>query len=346
MDDLDVHLVTLEQNKTKISVEQDGDLTIHRLPGPHWPQIPDILFGPGKSRLKNYVLNMEPDVFHSTEVYGLTFGRTPFPHIFTLHGFDHEEVLLKNSVLSKPRSVIWKMIEKYGLSRLKHIICINPYVRKTIQPIVSGHLYDIENPVDKRFFDIKRNEERGRVLCVGWIIKRKNIFASVQAFSELIKQGLNLHLVIAGHIKDREYYKNIIDFIETHNLGSKIEFLKYISRDDLFLQLSKASVLLMPSLQETAPMAIAEAMAAGVPVITSNRCGMPYMIEDGHSGFLINPTDNSDITDKLSLILNDDALRHEMSVKSKQIAFSKFDANIVAAKTAEVYRKTLETQDF
>ena len=107
LENLDIHLVTLEKNRMEISVEQHENFIVHRLPGSGWPQVPDILIGPGKYRLKKYVLDMKPDVFHSTEVFGLTFGRTPFPHIFTLHGFDHEEVLLKKTILSKPRSVIW-----------------------------------------------------------------------------------------------------------------------------------------------------------------------------------------------------------------------------------------------
>jgi hypothetical protein len=51
LDDLEVHVVTLESGRSTTEVTQDGQVTIHRLPGSRWPQIIDILAGPGRKRL-------------------------------------------------------------------------------------------------------------------------------------------------------------------------------------------------------------------------------------------------------------------------------------------------------
>ena len=48
-----------------------------------------------------------------------------------------------------------------------------------IEPLTKAKIYDIDNPVDEKFFNIKRRPEVGRILCVGWINERKNTLGSV-----------------------------------------------------------------------------------------------------------------------------------------------------------------------
>ena len=57
--------------------------------------------------------------------------------------------------------------------------------------------------------------------------------------------------------------------------------------------------LISTSLNEHAPVVISESFAAGKPVIASNVCGVPYMVDDGKNGLLINPKNEKDISDKI-----------------------------------------------
>ena len=84
-------------------------------------------------------------------------------------------------------------------------------------------------------------------------------------------------------------------------------------------------------------MGIAEAMAAGIPVLTSNRCGMPYMIRHGESGFLVDPTDTGDIARHLHELLTDSGLRENMGAHARQAAHEKFHPSRVAERTMRVY---------
>jgi glycosyltransferase involved in cell wall biosynthesis len=126
--------------------------------------------------------------------------------------------------------------------------------------------------------------------------------------------------------------------IAKEGLEQHVEFLGQADRQKLKTQLSLASVLLLPSLQENAPMAISEAMAAGVPVITSNRCGMPYMVEDNRSGFLIEPDDVAQIADRLNRLLGSAELRRSMAARGRKIAMARFHPSEVAQKTLRVYQ--------
>lgn len=89
-------------------------------------------------------------------------------------------------------------------------------------------------------------------------------------------------------------------------------------------------------------MGIEEAMAAGVPVVTSDRCGMPYMVRDGETGFLVDPRDPLEIADRLGELLAGDELRGRLGQRARQIALERYHPDAVAARTAEVYRRAIE----
>jgi len=83
-------------------------------------------------------------------------------------------------------------------------------------------------------------------------------------------------------------------------------------------------------------------MAAGVPVITSNRCGMPYMVEDNKSGFLIEPADEPQIAERLTRLLGNAELRRSMAARSLEIAKERFHPAAVARKTMRVYQGIID----
>ena len=88
-------------------------------------------------------------------------------------------------------------------------------------------------------------------------------------------------------------------------------------------------------------MGIEEAMAAGVPVVTSDRCGMPYMVRDGETGFLVDPGDPVEIADRLGELLASEDLRRRFGQRARQVARERYHPDAVAARTAEVYRRAV-----
>lgn len=342
LDGMEVHLITLEKGVSNEVFEQDGKVNIHRLTGSSWPQIFDILFGPGKRRLKRKIKDIYPDIVHSHETFGLTLGNIHIPHVFTVHGFDHANIPSEGRKAAWLRSKVWRYVEHFGLSHHKKIISISPYVTGMIKTHTSGKIYEIDNPVDERYFVIERRIGENRVLCVGWINERKNTLGSVRAFAEALKQGRKGTLAIAGEAQEKSYLDKVNAAVRELNMEEHVEFLGHINHDQLENELARANVMLLPSLQENAPMAISEAMAAGVPVIASNLCGMPFMVKEGESGFLINPHDTGAIADRLSRILKSEELQEKMGKRGREIAFARFHPDVVAAKTRDIYLEALK----
>ncbi len=337
LNDLEVHVVTLEDERGTVAVQTVGSVKIHRLPTPHWPQLADILLGPGRRRLAQYLRQLQPDVVHTHETYGLTLPRLPMPHVFTVHGFDHANLVADSAAWAWLRSPLWRRIERYGLGRQQHIVSISPYVRGLLEPQTRATIYDIDNPVDERFFNVRHRPEPGRVLCVGWINHRKNTLGAVQAVAQARAHGVAVTLAVAGQPKETAYYDQVIACIEENGLRDHIEFLGHVDHEQLQHQLGRAAVFLLPSRQENSPMAIAEAMAVGVPVIAANRCGMPFMVEDGSSGYLIDPEDPDQIARRLATILGDPRVASSMGERGRAIAEARFHPDAVARKTREVY---------
>ena len=338
-DDLDVHVITLERDRATIAIEHDADVTVHRLPGSRWPQMLDILMGPGRKRLIRYIMNLEPDVLHTHETYGLAMGGCPIPHVFTLHGFDHANLVANSARFAGIRSRLWRRVERYCLPRQKDIISISPYVRQMIEPLTEARIHEIDNPVDERFFDIVPCPEPGRVLCVGWLNERKNTLGAIESFARVVKNGTDGTLVIAGQAQEAAYFEKVKACIGQNGLSDKVELLGHIDHGQLDKELARASVFLLPSRQENSPMAIAEAMAAGVPAIAANRCGMPYMIDEGKTGYLVDPESTEQIADRLSELIADSELCGRMGQAGREVAKKRFHPHVVALKTRDVYRQ-------
>jgi glycosyltransferase involved in cell wall biosynthesis len=343
--EIDLHVVTLENGRRDREVTHWRGVTVHRLPGSNLPHMLDITVGPGKWRLRSYLKRLRPDVVHSHEYHGLCIGRLPVPHLYTMHGFDHENIPAQGERLAWLRVPIWRKIEAWGLAHQQHIISITPYVREAIRPFTHARIYDIRNPVSESFFSIQHAEVPGRVFFAGWISPRKNPLTLVEAFAKVIQRGTCASLHIAGEEADHEYTRCVRAAIAKCGISEQTSMLGRISQTAIRRELSEASVFVLPSRQENSPMAIAEAMAAGLPVIATDRCGMPDMIQEAETGYLVNPEDRDALAERITHILTDPQLRQRMGLAARRFAESVFCPDIVARKTVDVYRQMMANRE-
>jgi len=336
LEDLDLHVVTTDRTVGSPLVSTWEGVTIHRLPWLGRSMLTHVT-GPGRRLVRAYLATLRPDVIHSHGTYGLMVKGLKIPRVFTLHGLIYADTLLAGERFARLRSWLWRHAETAGWADQPHIISISPYTREQLRGIAADAIHDIANPVSEEFFQIQRNESKKIVFCAARISAAKNTLALLQGFRQLIAEGLDVELRLAGSPTKAGYYRRVEEFIEKEGLAGRVKLLGQLNPDSIRRELGSAAVFTLVSLQENAPMAIEEAMAAGVPVVTSNRCGMPYMVCDGESGYLVDPNDPEDIARRLRQLLMDDTLRAAMGKKSRQIAEDHFHADKVAWRTREVY---------
>ena len=172
------------------------------------------------------------------------------------------------------------------------------------------------------------------VLYVGNLEPRKNLPMLLRAFAQLVQRGLPHALVLVGSRGWKE--EPIFSTLRALNLGARVFLPGYIPQDELPALYSAASVFVYASRYEGFGLPVLEAMACGAPVITSNVASMPEIA--GNAGVLIDPNDETELTDALGRVLTDDELRTRLARAGLERAQS-FSWERAAQATLAVYER-------
>lgn len=335
----ELHVVTLEKNRTLDVVEENELATVHRLHASGRPMIADVFGGPGRKRIDECIRGIKPDVVHFQETYGFGGPYPDIPTVFTVHGFDSLNLVTERKSAWWLRAPLWKLAERKGIGSHGYLVSIAPYVTEMLTEFSRAEIVEIPNAISPEFFKIDNRPVAGRIFFAGWINRRKNITAAIKAIRELVAEGHDVSLHAAGALSDEDYLAEVRQLIRDYDLESRITLLGRVNQSELRKELEEANVFLLPSLQENAPMAIAEAMAAGVPVITSRVCGMPTMVEEGKAGYLVEPNDIADITGKVATILENGGRRSAMGAYARQKAMDTYHPESVVTATLNLYNR-------
>ncbi|OQW65357.1 MAG: hypothetical protein BVN29_10110 [Nitrospira sp. ST-bin5] len=336
--EIEVHIVA-PTNIHMPSPERRGQLTIHWISNSRLPGFLDYwtIFRWRTHRLLRII---NPDITHFQGLAGWTLGYSK-PHVLTIHGIAEEDVMYKGGPFLKLRRHILAQIERQGRKRTPHVIIINPYVVTQIGDQLVGTLWEIENPIAEEFFSVTASQLSPRILYIGRISSLKNIEGLLRSFALVHITNSSATLRLAGAPETSEYMQKCTNLIEELGIRSSVSFLGSLKRAALLSELEQARCLVLVTKQENSPMVIAEAMAAGVPVIASRICGIPHMVKDGETGFLVDPGNVQEIATKLKLFLDNPLLAKKMGQLSKTVAATRFHSSKVAESTLAVYKNIL-----
>ncbi len=339
-DDLDLHVVTTKPGFRAGNESVVDGIHVHRLPWPGGSMFRSAI-GSGRQHIQAYLRRLRPDLVHAHDTFGPMVQGLRIPRVFTIHGFIHEDLLISKGRLRWLRYYLWRRIETAAWADQPHIIAISPYVRERLRGIARGVIHDIDNPIGEELFRVERHEQPMRLFSGAALCERKNTLGLLAGFARLRAMGFNAQLRLSGNLAEKAYVNRVHHFIRDHELSDSVHLLGRVGYRQILDELAAASIFVLVSWEENSPMGIEEAMAAGVPVVTSNRCGMPYMVRDGESGFLVDPNDPEDVAQRLAQILRDDHLRARMGAKGREIALDRFHPEKVARRTREVYLRAM-----
>jgi glycosyltransferase involved in cell wall biosynthesis len=336
---VEIHVVTMDRISAP-AVSTWSGATIHRIPRAGLSTLTEAL-GSGRRAITRYVLGLSPDLVHAHDTYGLMLTGLPIPKVLTIHGFIYRDTLISRTRFAWMRSQVWRWFETRAWADQQHIISISPYVRERLSGRITGTIHDIDNPISETFFDVARRERKGILFSAAVISPRKNTLALIEAFGLIAQKHPEATLRLAGPVVDEAYGQAVKKRIRELQLETRVELLGSIPSEQVRAELAASSGFVLVSLEENSPMGIEEAMAVGVPVVTSNRCGMPYMVSHGETGFLVEPSDWRGIAARLDQLLCDDGLRARMGRQARIAAEQRFHPGVVARRTYELYREML-----
>ena len=344
---LEVHfLITAPLLKTESIV--DENLTIHFLG--HLPRL-DIInrlsfFRYSKHLVKNRLRKIKPDLVHgigTDHIYAYIAVTSGFPNIITVHGVMQQYV----DKMNPPRFALARFLAKYekcSLRKASHLISINPYVNTFFEREFKGTHYLIENPINPLFFESASLKKIYDIIFVGIYDRRKRLLNLIKAFN-IITQKIphKIKLCVVGGQKDSQYHQEILDYVNSNQLNDWIEFTGQKGQREISEYMSLSRVLVLPSIEETAPMVISESQALGIPAVATDVGGIKYMIEDGVHGFIVEPDNVEQLADRIGFLLDHPAILEKMGETCKKTARQKYYPSRVAQKTHAAYLNVLQT---
>ncbi|MBN1868977.1 MAG: glycosyltransferase family 4 protein [Candidatus Omnitrophica bacterium] len=152
-----------------------------------------------------------------------------------------------------------------------------------------------------------------RVLCISRLIQRKGIEYLMRAVARL-PQG-KVHLKIVGKGNQEKSLKRLASSL---GIASNVEFKEYISHDRIHETYQDSDVFVLPSLNEGMSNAVLEAMACGLPIVTTDTGGTSELL--GGNGMIIAKKDAVSIAQALQKFLNDKALITKLGNRSRELA--------------------------
>ena len=287
--------------------------------------------------LARLLLEIKPDVVNVLGAAAWLPTGLPMPSVLTVHGIPEKNLAHSGRRGAWLLSRLVGCVERRARRRFGHVIATSPYVMEALAGQVRGQVHFLENAVNEAYFNLPRSEVPNRVLFVGIHSPEKNIHGLVDVARRLAASGTDFQMHLVGETSSAEYLARVKAEAEAAGLGGRVRFRGWLSLQDARREWAEAACLALASFQETAPVVVTEAMAAGIPVVATKVGGVPYMVADGQTGFLVESGDMAGFAGRVRQLLESKPLREEMGRRAVEEARRRFAPDAVAEKTRKVY---------
>lgn len=176
-------------------------------------------------------------------------------------------------------------------------------------------------------------EKQNTILFSGTLYEGKGYRDFIRAFSRIASRYPDWRIVLAGN-GEQEQAKTIAMEL---GISDQVELLGWVSGEAKHKAFCEAKALCLPSYAEGFPMAVLDAWAYGLPVITTPVGGIPDVAIDGENLLLFKPGDIEGLADRLERIINDSCLRVKLSKESKLMATGQFSLDSIATQISNIY---------
>jgi glycosyltransferase involved in cell wall biosynthesis len=230
------------------------------------------------------------------------------------------------------------------------IICPSPSISTELQSyrfVDDKKIHVIPNGIDlhtlnrvkassDNLLDEYGVEKEKFILFVGRLSYLKGVNYLIEAFKIVRQEYNDIKLVIMGSGPSMPNFKNI-----ALNVGGVI-FTGHVNSQNIKrLFYESCLVVVVPSLHDTLPTVILEAMTYGKPVIATNVGGIPIMVKNWKNGFLVPPRDKMSISRFIKILYLNPDLRKKMGASSKELVEKRFSCEKMTTETIELYETLL-----
>ena len=297
---------------------------------------------------RKLVAELKPDIVHGQGIDCGDIAVKCSPNsVVTVHGLPHVEIRrsarieFREKLRLKPIEALVRRV----LRRTKVVISISNYDTQELGRLIKGTPVSIANPTGLEFFALApARPSEPRLLFAGMLTPLKNVLGLLNAFAQVRRAVPEARLIMVGPHPDPDYAQTVQDRVTSLALGDSVDIVGFVDNDRLLHEIASARAVVLFSREETAPTIIAQAMAAGKPVVASRVGGVPEMVNDGESGFVVESEDETALAERMLTLLNDQDLCLRMGARGHELALCRFTPEAVARQTVQAYRTALNSQ--
>lgn len=264
-------------------------------------------------RLNKYIKDFDPDII-------LSFLPEPSYRVLFLKPIDKKKIIVsvRNDPKIEYKSLFNKMIMKILYSRADGFVFQTEEAREYFSKKIQERSIVIPNPINPDFICKPFNGIRDKsIVTVGRLEKQKNHKLLIDSFYLIKDEFKNYKLLIYG---TGSLEKELKEYVEYLKLNKLVVFKGQINnvKDEIY----KSGLFVLSSDYEGMPNALMEAMAMGIPCISTDcPCGgASFLINDGENGFLVPVGDKEQLAEKMKEILLDTKLSKKFSTNSSKIS--------------------------
>ncbi len=270
--------------------------------------------------------------------------------VVTIHDLIHQHFQMRRAttlapLIYKAKQIGYKTVFKNAVSKSQKILVPSEYVKNLLKEewnvkdekivvtyeAVDDKIHTLINKINSNQINSvmkKFNIKPPYIFYVGNAHLHKNVEGLIKAFINLRKQYQYLTLVLSG--QDHYFWQRIKKEFQHKDLI----FTGFVSDKELGTLYKNAEAFILPSLEEGFGIPLLEAMACGVPVVSSDAGSLPEVGED--AAIYFNAKDQQDIENKINQVLKSERLRQDLILKGKKRVLN-FSWEVLAKKTLEIY---------
>jgi glycosyltransferase involved in cell wall biosynthesis len=244
---------------------------------------------------------------------------------------------------------VLKILSNLTLKRADVVVVINGYTKNLLikNGIDKNKLIIIPPGIDIKKFEYisfdKKRSDLVELLVVCYLVKRKAVDLVIKAINEVVKEKKNIILRIIGDGPQKENLQNLVDKFK---LGQYVVFEDFVPNSEVQKYYQKAHIFVSMSRSESWGQMYLEAMASGLPIITTKNNGSLSIIKNERFAYLVEQEDYIDLSKKILRLLVNINLIAELGENARFEAEKYYDwDNCIIPKYLEIYNKLIKNHE-
>jgi glycosyltransferase involved in cell wall biosynthesis len=297
-------------------------------------------------QLDRLIRNIQPDIIHAHSIYIVfnkvitklrLLNRLEIPVVMTLHGLPKPVILPDGSETTDYD----ELVADFGFDL---VIAVSENVSDTLRDYLDSGLHDkvrtLYSGIDLSVFrPMPELDKKWDLAFMGRLetMKSVDLFPDMLALLKTKFPKLKMMMTGEGSLKDW-----LFEEFETKDVASMVDYKGVVEPEEVPVLINKSRVFLYPSREEPFGLSIVEAMACGVPVVTTDVFGPKEIIRNNYDGITVTPNDVESLASAIERLLENEELRNRISENGLKSVKERYDIRKHARQLIEIYEDMVD----